>query len=123
MATKKKVTTHIHKEGKGMIQATSADEKAPASDKSKVYALTMRFSFPEPNGWLRVTSAKTERDVYVPLPIRLIQVIPPEGDNPGGCLIRGAHGDEALSKEGIIEILNRLNGYALGGAHEWALAT
>lgn len=78
-------------------------------------------SLPETSLWLRVTSLKTGYDVYVPLPIRLIQVIPTK-DGQGGCLVRGAHGDETTAKEGILEILGRLNGAPLGGASEWQLA-
>jgi len=65
------------------------------------------------SAWLKITSQKSGHFVYLPLPIRLIQQIPDE--KGGGCLIRGAQGDEATAKENIIEILTALNGYPVGG--------
>lgn len=73
--------------------------------------------------WLPVTSKKTGLLVLLPLPIRMIQRLPAENGADGGCLIRGAHGDESTAKESVLEILGMLNGYALGAVSEWYLAT
>lgn len=70
--------------------------------------------------WLKVTSKNTGRLNYLPLPIRLIQQIPDE--EGGGCIVTGAHGDMSTAKESIIEILDLLGGYAIGGASAWSIA-
>jgi len=72
------------------------------------------------SGWLPVTSLKSGYTVFVPLPIRLIHQIP---DNKGGgCIVRGAHGDEATARESVLEVLGMLNGYPLKTVSTWSLA-
>lgn len=84
-------------------------------------SITVKQVSPLPqSAWLQVTSLKTGWKVFVPLPIRLIQQIPDE--KGGGCLIRGAHGDETTSRENIVEVLGMLNGYSLTDAACWSLA-
>lgn len=73
--------------------------------------------------WLPITSKKTGLQVLLPLPIRMIQRLPAENGHDGGCLVRGAHGDESTAKESVLEILEMLNGYPLGDVAEWRLAT
>lgn len=104
------------------------DETDPAKDavKSAMVAgkMFVRVASVNPapmSAWLKVTSQKSGHFVYLPLPIRLIQQIPDE--KGGGCLIRGAQGDEATAKENIVEILTALNGYPVGGdVSSWSLA-
>lgn len=71
--------------------------------------------------WLKVTSKKNGLFVYLPLPIRLIQQLPDE--QGGGCLVRGAHGDESTTRENIVEIFNMLNACPVSGdISSWSLA-
>lgn len=109
-------------------QATSPiEEQATASKKEapqEVYTAQIKIftgSVLDPSYWLPVTSKKTGFKVFVPLPIRLIQQIPEE--QGGGCMVRGAHGDESTTKENILQILDMLNAHPLGsGAGFWQLA-
>jgi hypothetical protein len=74
-----------------------------------------------PSLWLKVTSKKTGLFVYLPLPIRLIQQLPDE--QGGGCLVRGACGDESTTKENIVEIFSMLNACLVSGDIScWSLA-
>lgn len=72
--------------------------------------------------FLPLTGKKTNRRVYLPLPIRLIQEMTEiEG---GGCLVRGYYGDECLAAEDIVEIFTLLGAASLGeGVSSWHLAT
>lgn len=71
--------------------------------------------------FLPLTSKKTNRRVYLPLPIRLIQEMTElEG---GGCLVRGYYGDEVLAQENIVDILTMIGACSLGGVASWNLAT
>lgn len=89
------------------------------------FNVTVRAA-PNMSGWLKVTSQKSGYFIFVPLPIRLIHQIP--DDKGGGCIVRGANGDESTTKESVTEILEALNGYPVGGAastwasESWALA-
>ena len=97
---------------------SSTNEEYDLDSKFKV---TFRTVAPNTSAWLKVTSQRTGFHVYVPLPIRLIQQIPDA--RGGGCIVRGAHGDEATTKENIVEILEALNGYPIGGAAScWVVA-
>ncbi len=100
------------------IVSELAQQSKPAE---QFYVAQRTLSVPPMSGWLKVTSIKTGYTVLVPLPIRLIHQIPDE--KGGGCIVRGAHGDEATAKESIVQILTALNGYPVGGdISTWALA-
>lgn len=102
--------------------AASALNKAKAAkEKDRAATFTINYQT-EMHGhaWLPVTSPKSGHIVYVPLPIRLIVQIPDE--KGGGCIIRGAHGDEQSTKENIVEILGLLGGFPLKPASSWSLA-
>lgn len=96
-----------------------AAKEGPTESK---YRLALRTTLgTSMSGWLKVTSQKSGYFVFVPLPIRLIHQIPDE--KGGGCIVRGAHGDESTTKENIVEILGALNGYPVGGdVSYWSLA-
>ena len=99
--------------------ATTAEKLGDA--KKYDVNVTMRVAVPGMCAWLKVTSQKSGYFVYVPLPIRLIHQIPDK--KGGGCIVRGAHGDESTAKESIVEIMEALNGYPIGGAiSTWAPA-
>lgn len=96
-------------------------EATPAPPENQKLNMVTATPLINMSGWLKVTSQKTGYFVYVPLPIRLIVQLPDE--KGGGCIVRGAHGDESTTKESIVEILKALNGYPVGGwASSWCLA-
>lgn len=107
------------------ITKKSKQVKTPENEevkKEKFYAIQMNVSIPEVEFWLPVTSQKTGHKVFLPLPIRLITQLPDE--KGGGCIVRGAYGDESTAKENICEILRVLNGVPIGkGASCWEITS
>lgn len=105
----------------GTAETESAREAVKAMVAGKMFVRVANVNPPAPmSAWLKVTSQKSGHFVYLPLPIRLIQQIPDE--KGGGCLVRGAQGDEATAKENIVEVLTALNGYPVGGdVSSWSL--
>jgi hypothetical protein len=102
------------------IEQGNAEAAALDPSKMKVGTIQVRMAFPDAKPWLQVTGAESGRNIFVPLPIRLITQL--SLDAADGCIVRGAHGDEVKTKENILEILDRLGGYPLKSAGVWALA-
>lgn len=123
-----KATTPQPKEAKEPQSMAAKDEAAGGSPdvgyptvwRSGQCEVRMSVVAPGMSAWLRVTSKKTGYLVFVPLPIRLIHQLP--DSEGGGCIVRGAHGDEATATETIVEILDVLGGYPLQGASAWSIA-
>lgn len=94
---------------------------APDPSEMKVGTISsVRMALPKANFWLQVTGQESGSNIFIPLPIRLITQL---SETEGGCIVRGAHGDEVKTKENILQILDRLNGFPLRSASVWSLAT
>jgi hypothetical protein len=118
----KKITQPKETSAASPAQGGSTRSEGSGEDSSRSISVRMSTVVPGMSPWLPVTSKKTGYKIFVPLPIRLIQQIP--DSEGGGCIVRGAEGDEATAKESIVQILDWLGGFPLGeGASSWAIAT